>query len=651
MVGVGVFDAVESSAEQREYVGVLEEYFGEHVPVVVVLVLGQVRVASGEAGPVVVGVGGFRVAQDEVQRHFFGWAAGFGPVAGAESMNNCTATASPRMWSCSCCRTCATVRSLPGETENCVVSMSAMAACSSAFSSVMSTIASTVTLTPRRRLGALVIRPGYPREQRVVVEETRAHAGVFGKEVVMRRAAVYKRCGCRTRSEAGGGRCPRSGQRGHGSWYFSLELPCGRDGRRHRVRRRGFRSRVAAEQARAYLVGGDVVPGRSAVTVGQWLDIWLEMRQSLSFNTRRLYTQQANDYLKPCLGSVPLRSLTVARVQAMFVGLVRANATRQQPLSPATFVRIRGTLHAALNGAIRVGLIERNPAHLVELPSGRRPRAVGWTDARVAHWRATGERPPVAVWTAKQTAEFLEHARGHPLYVLYLAVALLGLRRGEVAGLRWCDLDLDAGVVQVSHQVQDRGGRTVVCPPKTEASVRTVALDHGLVAALRVLRSQRRQGDGGEPVGFLFANRAGGPLSPGYVTHTFTRLLVEAGFSPVRLHDLRHGAASLSLAAGNDLKVVQAMLGHSSIVLTAELTRACCLVWLIALPRQLRRWCWRPPATLRSRCENEEGDGSADAERDAAAGEGWLRSNIDRCGRIRPHSGPTHDQSPPARSP
>ncbi|WP_442785134.1 hypothetical protein [Amycolatopsis sp. H20-H5] len=101
------------------------------------------------------------------------------------------------------------------------------------------------------------------------------------------------------------------------------------DGRRHRVRRGGFRSRVAAEQARAYLLGGDVVPGRSAVSVAQWLDIWLETRQTLIFNTRRLYTQQVNDYLKPYLGSVPLRSLTVARVQAMFVGFARTNAGRR----------------------------------------------------------------------------------------------------------------------------------------------------------------------------------------------------------------------------------------------------------------------------------------------------------------------------------
>lgn len=109
----------------------------------------------------------------------------------------------------------------------------------------------------------------------------------------MGRAAVYKRCGCKARGEVSGepgAPCLRLMERGHGSWYFSLELPCGRDGRRHRVRRGGFRSRAAAaaEKARAYLLGADVVPGRSAATVGQWVDIWLEMRRTLSFNTRRL---------------------------------------------------------------------------------------------------------------------------------------------------------------------------------------------------------------------------------------------------------------------------------------------------------------------------------------------------------------------------
>lgn len=143
-------------------------------------------------------------------------------------------------------------------------------------------------------------------------------------------------------------------------------------------------------------------------------------------------------------------------------------------------------LHAALNGAIRRGLLDRNPAHWIELPSGRRPRAVVWTEGREAHWRQTGERPAVAVWTPAQTAAFLKSSYEYPLHMLYLLVALLGLRRGEAAGLRWCDIDLDARVLQVSHQVQDHNGRTVICPPKTESSVRVLALDSISVSSVAI---------------------------------------------------------------------------------------------------------------------------------------------------------------------
>lgn len=178
----------------------------------------------------------------------------------------------------------------------------------------------------------------------------------------------------------------------------------------------------------------------------------------------------------------------------------------------------------------------------------------------------------MAVWTARQTTAFLEHIRDHYLYPLYHLVALLGLRRGEAAGLRWCDLDLGQRVLMVSHQVRDHNGRTVVCPPKTPGSVRTLALVHATVGMLRRFRATQSQCsvDGETLTGFLFVNGDGQPWSPGYVTHTFRRLVAEADLPPIRLHDLRHGAASLSLAAGNELKTVQAMLGHDSIVLTAD---------------------------------------------------------------------------------
>ncbi|WP_191254963.1 site-specific integrase [Amycolatopsis oliviviridis] len=243
--------------------------------------------------------------------------------------------------------------------------------------------------------------------------------------------------------------------------------------------------------------------------MGQWLDIWLATRHTIRPATRAIYTQHVRDYLKPRLGNVVLAELTIGRVQAMFTGLLRANATRARPLSAATLQRMREVLRAALNGAIRRGLITSNPARWVELPSPRRPRPVVWTDARVAVWRATGERPPLAVWTAEQTAAFLQFTGQHPLHPLFHVAALTGLRRGEALGLRWCDLDLDEATLTVTHQIQERDGQAVVCLPKTAASGRTVSLDRSTVALLTRLRASQLQAGGGAPDGWVFAHENG----------------------------------------------------------------------------------------------------------------------------------------------
>jgi integrase len=184
-----------------------------------------------------------------------------------------------------------------------------------------------------------------------------------------------------------------------------------------------------------------------------------------------------------------------AHVQAMFTAIIRQHQATGHPVTPATLARIRATLRAALNAAIRHGLITANPACHVELPPARRPHAVVWTANRVAHWHATGERPPVAVWTAAQTAEFLHAIRGDRLYAAFHLIALSGLRRGEAAGLRWCDVDLDDGVAVISQQLQQYDGHMVTCPPKTSHSARVIALDHTTIAALRAHRA-RQHADG-----------------------------------------------------------------------------------------------------------------------------------------------------------
>ncbi len=389
--------------------------------------------------------------------------------------------------------------------------------------------------------------------------------------------SVYRRCGCvdTVTGRQFGPRCPRLAGGRHGSWYFRLDLPAGPDGRRRRIRRGGYPSRKAAAAVLA-AVRGPVSSGpRTAVTTGEWLERWLASRTSPAASTVRSYAGHVRLYLRPYLGQVLLAELSVAHVQAMIGAVIPHRQALGSPVSAATICRIRATLRAALNAATRSELITDNPARRAELPPTRRPRAVVWTPARVEQWQRTGERPAVAVWTAAQTAQFLRSIQDHRLYAAYHLIALRGLRRGEAAGLRWCDIDLDGKTATISQQLQQHGGRLLICPPKTPHSVRVVALDRATVAALRAHRDrQRAEAAGAGPAwhdnGYVVAGLSGGPMAPDRLTRTFKTLAARAGLPPIRPHDLRHGAATLALAAGVDLRTVQDMLGHSSIVLTAD---------------------------------------------------------------------------------
>jgi integrase len=355
-----------------------------------------------------------------------------------------------------------------------------------------------------------------------------------------------------------------------------LELPAGLDGHRRRIRRGGYPSRKAAEAVLARLRAphpGDA--GARMLTVGDWLAHWLVTKTATAPSTVRGYAAHVRLYLGPYLGEVLLAELTTGHVQVMIAAIIRQHHALGTPVSAATLTRIRATLRAALNAAIGRGLIAENPAARAELPRARRPRAVVWTPFRVEQWRRTGERPAVAIWTAQQTAQFLASIEDHRLYAAYHLIALRGLRRGEAAGLRWCDIDLDGKTAMIAQQLQQYDGRLAVCPPKTAHSTRVIALDHTTVAALAGHRDRQRAeaavyGPGYRVSGFVFTNLNGDPMAPDRLTRIFKKLAAQAGLPPVRLHDLRHGAATLALAAGVDLRVVQDMLGHASIVLTAD---------------------------------------------------------------------------------
>ena len=181
----------------------------------------------------------------------------------------------------------------------------------------------------------------------------------------------------------------------------------------------------------------------------------------------------------------------------------------------------------------------------------------------------------MGVWTAQLLADFLKFVAEDRLYAMWWLIALRWLRRGEAAGLRWIDVDLDERVVMISQQRITFGRTTEAGPPNTRASRRNIALD---AVTVRLLRAHRRRpaeerleaGNRWVESGYVFTNPVGEPLNPDYLTRRFAYLVRKAGLPPVRLHDLRHGAATLAHAAGADLKTVQEQLGHTSIVLTAD---------------------------------------------------------------------------------
>lgn len=390
--------------------------------------------------------------------------------------------------------------------------------------------------------------------------------------------SVYRRCGCRgPDGRQLGGRCPRLENSGHGTWTLDVHLPGGYgSGPPRRVRRGGYATRTAAMTA--LTAWRQTPPRQRAAAVwntGAWLTAWVEAPHRWAVSTRASYRAHIRTYLIPYLGRIPLSALDGADAQRMIDNLTAAPSPFGHRLTGATLERIHATLRAALNEAVRAGVLTSNPARWLRLPPHPRTRAEVWTPGRVAVWQATGERPVAAVWTADHLAAFLQHRTEHadPLLPAWRLIALRGLPRGEACGLRWCDLDLDdgtgRGTLRIVQALVDVAGRTVVSAPKTPSSRRLITLDAATTAMLHWHRDTRSGTPDGR--GYVFTNPAGQPLRPERLTRAFHAAVDQSGLPPIRLHDLRHGAASLALAAGVDLKTVQELLGHATIITTADI--------------------------------------------------------------------------------
>jgi integrase len=349
------------------------------------------------------------------------------------------------------------------------------------------------------------------------------------------------------------------------AWAFYVELPPGADGRRRQVTKGGFTGSRAAKTARDQVLA-DVRAGLSVdnrmLTVGEYLTSWLDAKvaaEAVRPKTEAAYRDHVTRFFLPTIGSVRLADLTPRHIERAFAA-IRAEHPN---LSASSLSRIRATLRSALNTAVKRGEIARNAAQYIDTPP--------------IH------RTPVRPWEPEEVAAFLDAptVRAHRLHPLFHVAIFTGLRRGELAGLRWQDIDLDGAALTVRQQIVNVGAKTWVTPPKTASGEnRRVDLDGATVAVLRSLKATQSAerlawGPGWADTGLVFAKEDGTGWHPDSIRQAFDRLIhtVKVDGQPlrrVRFHDLRHAQASLMLAAGVPLAVVSKRLGHSQLAVTSD---------------------------------------------------------------------------------
>jgi integrase len=266
--------------------------------------------------------------------------------------------------------------------------------------------------------------------------------------------------------------------------------------------------------------------------------------------TYRSYDWIVRIHLIPGLGNVQLDRLDPSRLRQFF------KEKTAQGLSPATVKHIHATLRAALSVALGDQLIHQNIAKLVRLPPAEKSRP--------------------QVLDREGAKRLLAALADHPHASLFSVALSLGLRRGEIVGLRWRDVDLGAGELRVRSSLSRvKGNGLVLEQPKSQTSKRLLRLPKVCVAALSKRQKQQEQqkrwvGSSWVDRDYVFTNNRGGPLTPEAVTREFSEAISAAGLPVMRFQDLRHSCATLLLVQKVHPKLVQATLGHSSFQLTID---------------------------------------------------------------------------------
>ena len=288
-------------------------------------------------------------------------------------------------------------------------------------------------------------------------------------------------------------------------------------------------------------------------TTGQWLEVWFNDYAMLKVrpSSHQTYRGYLDHHIKPYIGNIPLTKLSSLDLQRLYKkllsdGRVDRIESKKQPkgLSAKTVRNIHQIISSALKLAVEQKLIARNPAEGCALPKV--------------------ERKEMQTLPVEQLTSFLREAKDSGVFVLYYIDLTTGLRRGELLGLKWSDIDLEKGDLRVQRQIGRIDGKIIEMPLKTKNAYRTLPL---AADTIDILKAQKKK-VGGSP--WVFPSPTGGPLSPDCVNNMLHRVLKRAGLPSIRFHDLRHTFATLALQNGVDVKTVSGMLGHFSAGFTLD---------------------------------------------------------------------------------
>lgn len=350
-------------------------------------------------------------------------------------------------------------------------------------------------------------------------------------------------------------------ERGTGNWYAVIDRPDPATGKRKRkwiaLDAKGKReAQIECARIISEIDGGTHIDAKR-ITVAQFLEQWLEhTKASVSPRTFARYGEIARKSIAPAIGNVTLAQLKPQQISTMYAkALTSGRRDGKGGLSPRTVHHLHRVTKQALRQAVKWQMLVRNPVDAVDAPKV--------------------ERQTMQTFDMEQTAEALTLAKPHRVFVPALLAALCGLRRGEVAALRWGRIDLDRAEASIVESAEQIGSVVRYKPPKSGRG-RHIALPAYVVEELRAWRVRQAQellrlGVRPSPDTFIVTREDGQPMQPDSITQQWDRFITRSELPQIRFHDLRHAHATHLLASGVNPKIASERLGHSKVQITLDL--------------------------------------------------------------------------------